>query len=155
MCIDALEKACASWDKGTAINRPRTDLVMPSPSEAGVYAFKSDGSGPLRSAHRRHAHNFGYNSLKSARKPYDQNQSSRHARRLRRRGRQRHRAPTANGLVFGERLSLGEKILNRQSNPKERKKNFNRKLGRSDTRLIPVQLIPAGSLIQSKASYRD
>jgi len=44
-CIAALEKAYASWDKGTAINRPRTDLVMPSPSEAGVYAFKSMEAG--------------------------------------------------------------------------------------------------------------
>jgi ornithine cyclodeaminase/alanine dehydrogenase-like protein (mu-crystallin family) len=44
-CIDALEKAYASWDKGTAINRPRTDLVMPSASEAGVYAFKSMEAG--------------------------------------------------------------------------------------------------------------
>ena len=44
-CIDALEKAYASWDKGTAINRPRTDLVMPSATEAGVYAFKSMEAG--------------------------------------------------------------------------------------------------------------
>ena len=44
-CIDALEKAYASWDNGTAINRPRTDLVMPSASEAGVYAFKSMEAG--------------------------------------------------------------------------------------------------------------
>jgi len=44
-CIDALEKAYASWDRGTAINRPRTDLVMPSPTEAGVYAFKSMEAG--------------------------------------------------------------------------------------------------------------
>jgi ornithine cyclodeaminase/alanine dehydrogenase-like protein (mu-crystallin family) len=44
-CIDALEKAYASWDKGTALNRPRTDLVMPSPTEAGVYAFKSMEAG--------------------------------------------------------------------------------------------------------------
>ncbi len=40
-CIDALEKAYRSWDNGTAINRPRTDLVLPSPNESGVYAFKS------------------------------------------------------------------------------------------------------------------
>jgi ornithine cyclodeaminase/alanine dehydrogenase-like protein (mu-crystallin family) len=44
-CIDALEKAYASWDKGTAINRPRTDLVMPSSTESGVYAFKSMEAG--------------------------------------------------------------------------------------------------------------
>ena len=44
-CIDAVEKAYASWAKGTAINRPRTDLVMPSASEAGVYAFKSMEAG--------------------------------------------------------------------------------------------------------------
>jgi alanine dehydrogenase len=44
-CIDALESAYRSWDKGTAINRPRTDLVMPSSSEAGVYAFKSMEAG--------------------------------------------------------------------------------------------------------------
>ena len=44
-CIDALESAYISWAKGTAINRPRTDLVMPSSSEAGVYAFKSMEAG--------------------------------------------------------------------------------------------------------------
>ena len=44
-CIDALEKAYASWDRGTAINRPRTDLVMPSSTESGVYAFKSMEAG--------------------------------------------------------------------------------------------------------------
>ena len=44
-CIAALESAYRSWDKGTAINRPRTDLVMPSSSEAGVYAFKSMEAG--------------------------------------------------------------------------------------------------------------
>ena len=44
-CINALEKAYRSWSKGTAINRPRTDLVMPSSSEAGVYAFKSMEAG--------------------------------------------------------------------------------------------------------------
>jgi alanine dehydrogenase len=44
-CIAALENACRSWDQGTAINRPRTDLVMPSPTEAGVYAFKSMEAG--------------------------------------------------------------------------------------------------------------
>lgn len=44
-CIAALEYAYRSWDKGTAINRPRTDLVMPSPNEAGVYAFKSMEAG--------------------------------------------------------------------------------------------------------------
>lgn len=44
-CIAALENAYRSWDKGTAINRPRTDLVMPSPNEAGVYAFKSMEAG--------------------------------------------------------------------------------------------------------------
>jgi ornithine cyclodeaminase/alanine dehydrogenase-like protein (mu-crystallin family) len=42
-CIDALEGAYKSWEKGTAINRPRTDLVMPSPSESGVYALESTG----------------------------------------------------------------------------------------------------------------
>ena len=45
-CIDALEKAYKSWDKGTAINRPRTDLVLPSPNESGVYAFKSMEADP-------------------------------------------------------------------------------------------------------------
>lgn len=44
-CIDALERAYRSWDKGTAINRPRTDLVMPSATESGVYAFKSMEAG--------------------------------------------------------------------------------------------------------------
>ena len=44
-CIDALEKAYRSWDKGAAINRPRTDLVLPSPDESGVYAFKSMEAG--------------------------------------------------------------------------------------------------------------
>src|SRR5919109_2666969 len=44
-CIDALEKAYKSWDNGTAINRPRTDLVLPSPNESGVYAFKSMEAG--------------------------------------------------------------------------------------------------------------
>jgi ornithine cyclodeaminase/alanine dehydrogenase-like protein (mu-crystallin family) len=44
-CIDALENAYRSWDRGTAINRPRTDLVMPSANEAGVYAFKSMEAG--------------------------------------------------------------------------------------------------------------
>jgi ornithine cyclodeaminase/alanine dehydrogenase-like protein (mu-crystallin family) len=44
-CIDALESAYRSWEKGTAINRPRTDLVMPSANEAGVYAFKSMEAG--------------------------------------------------------------------------------------------------------------
>ncbi|HLN87908.1 MAG TPA: hypothetical protein VK200_15625 [Candidatus Limnocylindrales bacterium] len=45
VCIGALEKAYRSWDTGTAINRPRTDLVMPSATEAGVYAFKSMEAG--------------------------------------------------------------------------------------------------------------
>jgi ornithine cyclodeaminase/alanine dehydrogenase-like protein (mu-crystallin family) len=44
-CIAALEKAYRSWDKGTAINRPRTDLVLPSATESGVYAFKSMEAG--------------------------------------------------------------------------------------------------------------
>lgn len=44
-CIDALEKAYKNWSKGTAINRPRTDLVLPSPDESGVYAFKSMEAG--------------------------------------------------------------------------------------------------------------
>src|SRR5262245_3762626 len=44
-CINALENAYRSWSKGTAINRPRTDLVLPSGSEAGVYAFKSMEAG--------------------------------------------------------------------------------------------------------------
>jgi ornithine cyclodeaminase/alanine dehydrogenase-like protein (mu-crystallin family) len=44
-CIDALEGAYRSWQKGTAINRPRTDLVMPSATESGVYAFKSMEAG--------------------------------------------------------------------------------------------------------------
>ena len=44
-CIHALENAYRSWEKGTAINRPRTDLVMPSATEAGVYAFKSMEAG--------------------------------------------------------------------------------------------------------------
>src|SRR5262247_2220460 len=44
-CIDALERAYKSWEKGTAINRPRTDLVLPSVTESGVYAFKSMEAG--------------------------------------------------------------------------------------------------------------
>ena len=44
-CIDALAKAYGSWDKGKAINRPRTDLVMPSSDRTGVYAFKSMEAG--------------------------------------------------------------------------------------------------------------
>src|ERR671918_1129365 len=44
-CIEALEKAYLSWDKGTAINRPRTDLVLPAPNQSGVYAFKSMEAG--------------------------------------------------------------------------------------------------------------
>jgi alanine dehydrogenase len=44
-CIDALEQAYKSWDAGKAINRPRTDLVLPSSTEAGVYAFKSMEAG--------------------------------------------------------------------------------------------------------------
>ena len=44
-CIAALENAYRSWDKGTAINRPRTDLVLPSATESGVYAFKSMEAG--------------------------------------------------------------------------------------------------------------
>jgi alanine dehydrogenase len=44
-CIDALERAYKSWDAGKAINRPRTDLVLPSSNEAGVYAFKSMEAG--------------------------------------------------------------------------------------------------------------
>jgi alanine dehydrogenase len=44
-CINALEGAYRSWEKGTAINRPRTDLVMPSATESGVYAFKSMEAG--------------------------------------------------------------------------------------------------------------
>ena len=40
-----LENAYRSWEKGTAINRPRTDLVMPSATESGVYAFKSMEAG--------------------------------------------------------------------------------------------------------------
>src|SRR5207245_11405617 len=44
-CIETLEQAYKSWDKGTAINRPRTDLVLPSPNESGVYAFKSMEAG--------------------------------------------------------------------------------------------------------------
>jgi ornithine cyclodeaminase/alanine dehydrogenase-like protein (mu-crystallin family) len=45
LCIDALEKAYKSWDAGKAINRPRTDLVLPSAGEGGVYAFKSMEAG--------------------------------------------------------------------------------------------------------------
>ena len=41
----ALEGAYRSLDKGTAINRPRTDLVLPSSTESGVYAFKSMEAG--------------------------------------------------------------------------------------------------------------
>ena len=44
-CIDALERAYRSWNQGKAINRPRTDLVLPSPNESGVYAFKSMEAG--------------------------------------------------------------------------------------------------------------
>jgi ornithine cyclodeaminase/alanine dehydrogenase-like protein (mu-crystallin family) len=44
-CIDSLEKTYKSWQQGRAINRPRTDLVLPSATEAGVYAFKSMEAG--------------------------------------------------------------------------------------------------------------
>jgi alanine dehydrogenase len=44
-CIDALQQAYKSWHEGKAINRPRTDLVLPSANEAGVYAFKSMEAG--------------------------------------------------------------------------------------------------------------
>src|SRR5258706_8279171 len=44
-CIDSLEKTYKSWQQGKAINRPRTDLVLPSATEAGVYAFKSMEAG--------------------------------------------------------------------------------------------------------------
>src|SRR5262249_35422949 len=44
-CINALERAYKSWEGGTAINRPRTDLVLPSTNESGVYAFKSMEAG--------------------------------------------------------------------------------------------------------------
>ena len=44
-CIDVLERAYRSWNQGKAINRPRTDLVLPSPNESGVYAFKSMEAG--------------------------------------------------------------------------------------------------------------
>jgi alanine dehydrogenase len=44
-CIDALQRAYKSWHEGKAINRPRTDLVLPSSNEAGVYAFKSMEAG--------------------------------------------------------------------------------------------------------------
>src|SRR5205809_6952974 len=44
-CIVTLEQAYKSWDKGTAINRPRTHLVLPSPNESGVYALKSMEAG--------------------------------------------------------------------------------------------------------------
>ncbi len=44
-CVDALERAYRSWHQGKAINRPRTDLVLPSPNESGVYAFKSMEAG--------------------------------------------------------------------------------------------------------------
>ena len=44
-CVEALEKTYRSWYAGTAINRPRTDLVLPSPNESGVYAFKSMEAG--------------------------------------------------------------------------------------------------------------
>ncbi|HWP57631.1 MAG TPA: hypothetical protein VNL14_07080 [Candidatus Acidoferrales bacterium] len=44
-CIDALEKAYKRWAEGRAINRPRTDLLLPSPNEAGVYGFKSMEAG--------------------------------------------------------------------------------------------------------------
>src|SRR2546430_17314347 len=47
-CIETLEQAYKSWDKGTAINRPRTDLVLPAPNESGAYAFKSTEAGPFR-----------------------------------------------------------------------------------------------------------
>ena len=44
-CIDSLEKAYKSWAQGKAINRPRTDLLLPASNEAGVYAFKSMEAG--------------------------------------------------------------------------------------------------------------
>src|ERR1051325_6333609 len=43
--LAALARAYRAWDNGTAINRPRTDLVLPSANEAGVYAFKSMEAG--------------------------------------------------------------------------------------------------------------
>src|SRR5262245_9912481 len=44
-CIDSLERAYKSWAQGKAINRPRTDLLLPASNEAGVYAFKSMEAG--------------------------------------------------------------------------------------------------------------
>jgi ornithine cyclodeaminase/alanine dehydrogenase-like protein (mu-crystallin family) len=44
-CIDALDKAYKGWAEGKAINRPRTDLLLPSSNEAGVYGFKSMEAG--------------------------------------------------------------------------------------------------------------
>ncbi|HEY7163000.1 MAG TPA: ornithine cyclodeaminase family protein [Candidatus Binatia bacterium] len=44
-CIGALEQAYKSWEGGKAMTRPRTDLVLPSTGESGVYAFKSMEAG--------------------------------------------------------------------------------------------------------------
>jgi len=40
-CIPLLEKAYKGQAAGRAVNRPRTDLYLPSTTESGVYVFKS------------------------------------------------------------------------------------------------------------------
>lgn len=75
--IDALEKAYRSWDKGTAINRPRTDLVMPSAGEAGVYAFKSMEAGLYDPPIVAMRINSDIIRWEPAGRPGDQNQDSR------------------------------------------------------------------------------
>ena len=42
-----LEKAYKEWAEGKAINRPRTDLYLPSTPASGVYVFKSMEAGLL------------------------------------------------------------------------------------------------------------
>ncbi|MGH7773986.1 MAG: ornithine cyclodeaminase family protein [Candidatus Binatia bacterium] len=42
-----LEKAYKEWAEGKAINRPRTDLYLPSTAARGVYVFKSMEAGLL------------------------------------------------------------------------------------------------------------
>ncbi|MFQ5852804.1 MAG: ornithine cyclodeaminase family protein [Candidatus Binatia bacterium] len=48
-CLGILEKAYKELAKGTAVNRPRTDLYLPSPKASAVYVFKSMEGGLLDS----------------------------------------------------------------------------------------------------------
>lgn len=48
-CLLILEKAYKELAEGKAVNRPRTDLYLPSPNATSVYAFKSMQAGPLDS----------------------------------------------------------------------------------------------------------